>query len=64
MCELFFRAMQDGDEVDHHIVAADQGLQLFSVVHVGLYHRYARHHLNMASRQAARGHRHLVVLQT
>ena len=36
--EFFFCPVQDGDEVDHHIVAMHQGLQLFGVVHIGLHH--------------------------
>ena len=61
--EFVFRAMQDGNQVDHHIMTLHQGLQLFGVIYIGLHHGHAGHHLDVARGQAARGHRHLVVLQ-
>ena len=48
LIELSFRAMQDGDEVDHHIMAMHQSLQLLGVMHIGLHHTHAGHHLNLA----------------
>ena len=62
--EFVFRAVQDGDEVDHHIVAMYQGLQLLGIVHVGLHHGHTGHHLDVAGGQASCRYRHLVMLQT
>jgi len=61
--EFVFRAMQNSDEVDHHIMTVHQALELLSVMYIGLHHGHAGHHLNVACRQAARGHRDLVMLQ-
>ncbi len=63
MGELFFCAVQDGNQVDHHIVAMQQSLQLFGVMHIGLHHGHAGHHLDVACRQTTGGHGYLVVLQ-
>ena len=50
----FSAAVQDGHQIDHHILVLNQGLEHFFIVHIGLHHVHKGQRLNASGGQSTR----------